>query len=452
MSGPTPKNEMRAFITILAGQMVSIIGTGLTNFAIGVWVYRQTGSVTKFSMTMLAITLPSILIAPIAGALVDRWNHRWTMILGDSVAAVCSAALAAMLYFNDLHLWAAVLIIAIAAMVSVLHSLAYTATIPLLIPKEHLVRAVGALQIGPAVAQVLSPALAGLMLSVMAVHSVILFDVASFLVALVSLLLVRTPDQEVSAEGQAVKGSLLREAAQGWLFIRNRPGLLWLAFFFAVVTFVMTMSNVVLTPMLLSMTSVGVVGTVASAASFGMLAGSILLSIWGGPKKRMYGVLGFGVLLGMCMMLMGVRPSPWLIAIAGFGFVFSVPIVEGCSQAIWLSKTPADLQGRVLSMKMLIGWSVAPIAYLAAGPLIDRLFEPAMSANGLLASSLGHLIGTGHGRGMGLMIIVLGLFMMLVTLASSTSRRVRLLEQELSDAVPDQKVQELAEKPKGALA
>jgi len=279
-------------------------------------------------------------------------------------------------------------------------------------------------------------------------QSVIMFDVASFLFALATLFLVRIPDQEASEEGQAVKGSLLREAAQGWYFIRRRPGLLWLAFFFTVVTFVMTMSNVVLTPMLLSMASVRTVGLVASTSSMGLLLGSILLSIWGGPEKRIRGVLGFGVLLGLCMMLMGVRPSPWLIAAAGFGFVFAMPLVDGCSQTIWLSKTPADLQGRVLSMKMLIGWSVAPIAYLVAGPLVDRIFEPAMSSHEYLATSLGRVIGTGHGRGMGLMIILLGLFMVLVTLSSAASSSIRSLEENLSDALPVERVTELVEKPK----
>lgn len=453
MDDTKARHESRAFLTILIGQLVSIVGTGLTNFAIGVWVFQRTGSVTKFATTMLAITLPSILIAPIAGALVDRWNHRLTMILADSASALCSAVLALLLYMNILQLWMAIVVIAIAAMVSVLHGLAYAASVPLLIPQKHLSRAVGAMQIGPAIAQVLSPALAGFLLSVVALQSVIMVDAASFVIAVVTLLLVHVPDSQASHEGQTGKGSLFKEALAGWSYIRVRGGLLWLLFFFTVSNFVMAMSNVVLTPMLLSLSSVRVVGTIASAASLGMLTGSILLSVWGGPRKRIYGVLIFNLLFSLFMMMLGVRPDPWLIGIAGFGFVFCVPIVDGCSQTIWLSKTPPDLQGRVLSVKQMVGWSVAPIAFLMAGPITDRVFEPAMSAHGALAGSIGTVIGTGKGRGMALVILLLGLSSLLVTLASLASRRVRSLEENLPDALPSEAAHApLVEKSGGAVA
>jgi MFS family permease len=428
------KDRSRAFFVILIGQLVSILGTCLANFAIGMWVFEGTGSVTKFSMTLLAVTLPGILISPLAGVLVDRWNHRWTMILGDSVAAVCSAALAVLIYFKVTDLRVIVGIIAFASMVSVVHELAYTASIPQLVSKERLSRAMGIVQIGPAIAQVLSPALAGLLLSVTSVQSILAIDVTSFLFAAVTLFFVRVPSNRVKERDHGARGHWLQEAAAGWIYISNRQGLLGLLLLLTVFSFVLSMATVVLTPMLLTMWSIKVVGLLASTTGLGMLTGSAVLSVWGGPKVRINGVLAFGFFSSLCMMLMGIVSSPWLIAAAAFGLVFCAPIMNGCAETIWLCKTPPDLQGRVLSTKQIFELSVGPIAFLIAGPITDRILEPAMSAHGVYAGTVGRVLGVGPGRGMGLLIVILGMVSLLATLASFATSRVRRLERDLPDA------------------
>ncbi len=437
MDQKADNRKLRTFIIIGIGQLVSILGTGLTNFAIGIWVYQSTRSVTKFALTILAVSIPSILISPFAGALVDRWDRRRTMILGDSVAGFCSLAIALLLYFESLQVWHVCLIIAVAAAAGVLHSLAYTASIPLLVSKEQLSRVSGIMQIGPALAQIASPLAAGMMLAFMPVYWVMVVDFATFLFAVSTLLIVHIPRPAATVEGESAKGSLWSEAAFGWAYIKARPGLIWLLVFFAVINFNMGMSNVVLTPMLLGMASIEVVGRIASIASLGLLVGSIALSIWGGPRRRIQGVLGFTVMLGLCLILMGLRPSVALIAIAGFGFVFTVPIIDGCNQAIWLSKTPLDVQGRVLSIRMMVVWSASPLAYLIAGPLTDKIFEPLLAINGPLAGSVGKIIGVGEGRGMGLLLIILGIFTLLSTAAGYMNSRLRYLEDDLLDAIPE---------------
>ena len=433
MSRSSSASGRLTLMTILVGQLVSVIGTGLTDFAIGVWVFQRTGSVTNFSLTMLAITLPATLISPVAGAVVDRWNHRWTMIVGDWVAALSSAALAAVLYFKIANLWTIIALVGVGAVVSVPHEIAYTAAVALLVSKQHLGRAIGAMQAGLALARVLSPALAAFCLSLMPVYSVLLLDVASFAFALITLFMVRIPNPNPSAEGQAAKGSLLREAFSGWSYIRTRQGLLWLLLLVMISSFVVSVSKVVLIPLLLTIAPVRVVGAIVSFSAVGMLTGSVVLSIWGGPRRRISGVLVFGLLFGLSMILFGVSASPWLVGIAGFGFLFSLPMMDGCSQMIWLTKTPADLQGRVLAVKQMAGWCLAPLAYVIAGPLVDRIFEPAMSGSGFLAHSIGAVIGTGHGRGMALMMIVLGILFLLATLASWSNPLIRHLETNIPD-------------------
>jgi MFS family permease len=436
MGQSADKQALRSFIIISIGQIISVLGTGLTNFAIGIWVYQHTKSVTNFGLTLLAISLPSILISPVAGALVDRWDRRWTMFLGDSTSALCTLSIALLLYLDSLRIWQICVIVAVSALASLFHGLALSSSLSLILPASQLARASGIMQLGPAVAQIASPVLAGAMLAAMPVYWVLMADLATFLFALTTLMMARIPRPSVSAEGEAGKGSLVKEARYGWTYIKERPGMLWLLALFAVNNFVLAMSNVTLTPMLMGFASIEVVGIIASVASLGMLTGSIVLSVWGGPTRRVYGVLGFGVILGICMAGMGIRPSALLIAIAVFGCVFSVSIISGCSQAIWSSKTPPDIQGRVQAVVMMLAWSAAPLAYLTAGPLVDRFFEPLLAQDGLLAGGVGRIIGVGTGRGIGLLLILLGIGSVIASVVGYLSPRLRLVEDELPDAIP----------------
>ena len=437
MGQNTETQSFRTFIIISIGQLVSILGTGLTNFAIGIWVYRNTGSVTNFSLTLLAISLPAIIVSPFAGALVDRWDRRRTMILGDSVAGLCSIVMAVLLYFDGLQVWHVCVLIAIAAVAGVFQQIAYMASVPLIIPAEHLSRAAGIMEIGPAVARIVAPLLAGALIAWTSIYWVLVCDFASFFIAVFTTFLIRLPRPEATAEGQSGKGSLWSEVVAGWTYIKARPGLVWLLVFFAVINFNISVSDVVLLPMWLGIASVQLVGTLAAITSLGMLAGSILLSIWGGPQRRIHGVLGFSVLLGVCLMLMGLWPSVVLLAISGFGLLFAVPFIYGCNQTIWLTKTPPDMQGRVSSMRAMIGWSISPLAYLIAGPLADKVFEPLLAVGGPLAGSVGKVIGVGTGRGIGLMVIVLGAMTLLAVFAAYMNSRVWNVEDELEDAITE---------------
>jgi len=147
-------------------------------------------------------------------------------------------------------------------------------------------------------------------------------------------------------------------------------------------------------------------------------------------------VLGFGVILGICLAGLGIRPSALLIAISVFGCVFSVAIISGCSQAILSSKTPPDIQGRVQAVVMMLAWSAAPLAYLMAGPLADRFFEPLLAQDGPLAGGVGRIIGVGTGRGIGLLLILLGMGAVMASVAGYLSPRLRLVEDELLNAIP----------------
>jgi hypothetical protein len=176
-------------------------------------------------------------------------------------------------------------------------------------------------------------------------------------------------------------------------------------------------------------------GIIISIAGGGMLVGSLVMSIWGGPKRRIYGVLNFEALSGVCFLLMGLRPSLWPIALGAFGAHLTIAIVYGSNQAIWQSKVAPDVQGRVFATQQMITRAATPLAFLLAGPLAERVFEPLLAANGPLAGSLGGIIGTGAGRGIGLMFILMGVVKILVSLGGYLSPSIRFVEDELPDMV-----------------
>ncbi len=427
--------KMRVFLLVWFGQLVSLIGSGLTSFALGVWVYQRTGSVTQFSLILLFAMLPGILISPVAGALVDRINRRVSMIVSDSGAGITTAACALLLATDSLEIWHIYLVVSLSSVFKAFQLPAYTASTSMLVPKEHLPRASGMVQSAEACAQLISPLLAGVLLGIVQLHGVILIDFVTFLFALTTLLLVRFPDAYKAAVTEDEKSVLWREATYGWTYIVVRPGLLVLMIVFAINNFVLGLIEVLFTPLVLTFTSVTVLGTIQSIGGGGMLLGSVVMSVWGGPRPLIRGVFGFAFLSQLCILAFGLRTNAALFALANFLFFFSLPFVNGYCDAILLRKVAPDVQGRVFATINMICLSCIPLAYVVAGPLADRVFEPLMATNGLLAGSIGQIIGMGPGRGIGLLFIVMEVVVMVVTVAAYRYPRLRLVEDELPDVV-----------------
>ena len=151
MTQQTAPRGMLTFSTIWFGQLISTIGSGLTAFALGVWVYQREQSVTLFALTLLAATLPNVLLSPIAGALADRWNRRTVMILSDVGAGLSTLSIALLFFSGQLQTWHVYVAVAANAAFNSLQWPAYSAATTMLVPKEHLGRAGGMVQIGEAI-------------------------------------------------------------------------------------------------------------------------------------------------------------------------------------------------------------------------------------------------------------------------------------------------------------
>lgn len=425
----------RVFLLIWFGQLISLMGSGLTGFALGVYVFQRTGSVTQFALISLFTALPGIIFSPIAGALVDRWSRRWAMIVSDAGAGLCTLVIALLLLGNRLQVWQIYILMALSSTFSAFQWPAYSAATTLLVPKKHMGRASGMVQMGEAVAQITSPALAGMMMGVIGVGGIILIDFATFIFALLTLTFVRIPAPPITVEGAESKGSLLQEAAFGWQYIVKRPGLMGLLILFAMTNFTGGIVQVLFTPLVLSFTTAAILGTLLSVGGVGFLAGSLTMSVWGGPRIRVNGIFIFLLVQSVVLFMAGLPTSAPILALAAFLYFFGHPIINSCSQAIWQVKTAPDLQGRVFAVRRMIAWSSLPLAYLVAGPLADDIFEPLMREGGALAGSIGRMIGTGTGRGIGLSFMILGVISLTATAVSYLSPRVRNVEKELPDYV-----------------
>ena len=425
----------RVFLLIWLGQLVSLTGSGLTGFGLGVWVFRRTGLVTQFALISLFTSLPGIVFSPIAGALVDRWDRRWAMIVADTGAGVSTLCVALLLWANRLEVWHIYAAMAVSSTFSAFQWPAYSAATTLLVPKKQFGRASGMVQMAQAVAHIAAPTMAGVLIGIIQVEGIILIDFATFLFAVATLSFVRVPRPEATAEGKTGRGSLLREAAYGWKYIAARRGLLGLLILFAATNFTAGIVQVLFTPLVLSFATAAVLGTILSVGGLGFLTGSLVMGAWGGPRVRAKAIYAFLLLQGCVLFAAGFPPHAVILGAAAFVYFAGHPIINGCSQAIWQSKTAPDVQGRVFAVRRMIAWSSLPLAYVAAGPLADRLFEPLMAEGGALADSIGRIIGVGKGRGIGLLYIILGILTLLATAAALLYPRLRRVEAELPDAI-----------------
>lgn len=427
--------RMRVFIFIWFGQLVSTIGSGLSNFALDVWVYQRTGSVTQFALAALSSQLPYILMLPIAGTLVDRWNRRYCMIISDSGLALSILAVAILLVTGRLEVWHVYVASAVGSLFGAFQEPAYSASIPQLVPKEQLGRANGMSQLGESVARLLSPVLGGLLVITIRLEGVIIIDFVTFFFSLITLLSVRFPQVKTTHTEELSLNSMFSEVIYGWKYITARPGLFGLETYEAASNFMGEMFGVLIMPFVLSFASPATLGVILSISGVGALVGSIIMSTYGGPRRLIYSLLGFELLGGLCIFVAGIRPSVPLFTLAVFLAFLGIPIISGSGEAIWQKKVPPEVQGRVFATKEMISMSTQPLAYLLAGPLADRVFEPLMATNGALANTIGQIIGVGAGRGIALLYTILGILTMLLTVAVYHYPRVRFVEDELPDQI-----------------
>jgi MFS transporter, DHA3 family, macrolide efflux protein len=397
---------MKVFYRVWLGQLASLMGSAMTAFALGVWIYQETHSAALFSTLAIFTILPNLVFAPLAGVVADRWSRRQVMIVADSACAALSLLLAALLASGRLQFWHVCAINLASASLTLFHRTAYSASVATLVEEKQLGRANGLMQIAHASSQLLAPMLAGALLGLVDITGVVVIDLATFAFGVTTLYTVSFPKLESRTMRQR---TFKQDLLQGWRYLRSQRGLVGLVIFSALINTLLSSAGVLLGPMILSFTTPAALGGVMTAAGLGMLAGGVLLAVWRGPRSPVVGVVAFSIVTAFWVTLAGLRPSVTLISIALFGALASLGMMNGCVQTVIQSVVPKDLHGRVMSVNGMLMRAAAPIGYLVAGPLAEHVLQPLLSRPGFWTNTVGALIGTGPGRGSALYVLLVGL-------------------------------------------
>lgn len=436
MSRVPQPSGMVGFGLVWFGQVISMIGSTMTGFALSIWAYQETGQATTLALMQLAYWGPTVFLSPLAGALVDRWNRKRVMMLSDLGAGVATAALAILHLTGSLEIWHIYAVAVFGSAFQAFQFPAYSAAITTMIPKQHYTRANGMMSIAESGSGIIAPILAGILVGILGVGGIFLIDLATFGIALFTLSLVFIPQPAETEAGRASRGSLWQESLFGFRYIFARPSLLGVQLVFMGLNLTGGLTQSIQPAMILARTgnSAATLGTVMSAVSVGGVVGGLLMSTWGGTKRRVNGILlamALEGVIGMALMGMGQSLPVWLVA--GFMTMVFISVLNAHNQALWMAKVAPEVQGRVFATRRLIAQMLGPAAALAAGPLADKVFEPAMATGGSLAGLFGGLVGTGPGAGMGLMHVLFGLTGTAIALAAFSFRTVREADTLLPD-------------------
>lgn len=427
---------LKGFIFIWVGQVFSMIGSQMTHFAMGIWAWEKTGQATPLALVGFFSFAPLIIVSPIAGVLVDRWNRKWVMAISDIGAGIVTLSIFILMLTGKLEIWHLYITGAVGGIFGAFQWPAYSAAITLLVPKEHYTRTSGMISMAQFGVGIIAPILAGLLVPTIGVTEVIAIDLITLVIALVFLLIVFIPEPD-RKHIEGITGDFFKELAYGFRYIFEQRSLLYLQLVFFMGNFFFSIAYTVLTPMILASTNgnTTILGSVQSAGAIGGVVGGLILTAWGGPKKRINGVLTGWImsgLLGLCLMGIGRSVVFWLVA--HFLMMSMTPMVNGSNQAIWQAKTDPDVQGRVFSVRRFVAQITAPLSMAVAGPLADQVFEPAMnSSEHWLGNLLGPIFGNEPGAGMSVLILLCGILVVGVGLVAYRVREIRLVEELVPD-------------------
>lgn len=423
------------FTVMWIGQVFSLFGTSMTAFALAIWAFQVTPvaeQATILAFLGVASAAPLVISFPLAGVLVDRWNRRKVIIVSDFCAGLPTVVILLLHSAGNLQVWHLYVANAVAAVFQAFHFPAFSAAATLMLPKRHYGRASGMVSLAQFLAWMLAPATAAVLLSFANIYWVLIVDIISFMTAILMISAAFIPQPPTSNLGQRAIGGFWKQSIFGFRYIFRRSSLLGLQLVFCLSNVTASFCRALWTPLILRATNSDniVLGSVSSVMGLGGLLGSLTLMIWGGSRVKIHSALIGIVTASLGAMVVSLGQTPHLWALGSFVTMFSMPTINGSSQAIWQAKVEPDLQGRVFSARFLMSAISAPAGMAVAGPLADCVFEPAMMPDGILAPAFAWLVGTGPSAGIALLCFfatIIGIMSALIGYAVRTIRDVEKL-------------------------
>ena len=427
-SAVTALREMRTFLILWVTQTFSGLGSAVTSYALVVWSYTQEGSALATAGLMVSSYAPYVLCSIFAGALSDRWDKRKTMLACDALAALTTIATLVLLKTDRLEVWHLYILNALNGLMNTVQQPASEVATTALLPSKHYQRVGGLRYLSSSLTGILNPIIATAMMTLLGMDAVILFDLFTFAVAFVVLLVfIRIPEGEKREER---KEPLLMSVREGLTFLKEKRGILMLVFFLAAINLVASMFSATLPAMVIPRKGEAVLGLINSLTGVTTLIGSIVASLLPAPKSRVRVVcltLLFSMSTENFMIAFGRTVPIWCIG-TFLGWI-AIPLMSTNLDAIMRTSIPQEVQGRVFACRNSLQFFTIPLGYFLGGLLVDAFFEPLMaaqSANSFLAA----IFGAGKGGGAKMCFALQAVLGVLICLVFMRNKHILAMQAE----------------------
>ncbi len=415
----------KRFLTVWAGQLLSSVGNGLTAFALGVYVFQMTESAVSYSLIIFFSFLPSFVLLPFTGVLADRFDRKKLMIIGDIGATTGLIFILAVMIWGNLQLWHIYFGAALSSVFTAIQTPAYKAVVTDLVTEEFYSKASGLIQLAGSAQFLISPVVAGILMSLFDIKIILIIDIATFFMAAAAVLIIK--NQCVAAPVHE-ELKLSHGIADSIKYLFSKKGILYLVLLISVVDFFVAMLHSLFGPMLLTLTDSGTLGIALSVSASGMLISSVIIGVWGLKRNKIATVSLFLMLAGLFYALMGIPTNVTLIIVFGFLFFSTLPYVNAGLEVLIRSNVANEKQGRVWALVYAISQAGFLLALASAGFLADRLFCPLFESGGALSQTFGMIIGTGQSRGIGFMFMISGILISLIAVILGRIKTIKSLE------------------------
>jgi MFS transporter, DHA3 family, macrolide efflux protein len=419
-------NLYSKFLLIWFGQFISVIGTGLSLFALGVYVYQQTNSATNYVFVLMCVFLPPFLLKPYGGVLADRYDRRLMMILGDLGATIGLLYIFFFMWKGNIQIWQIYLGISVSSVFSAFQEPAYKALVTDLLPKEQYAKASGLMQLATSSQYLISPFLAGLLLMLIKIEYIFLIDTSTLIISSAIVIWIRKVLGKAATTTK--KQNFISEFKEGFRAFTENKGVVNLVLTIMMVLFFVGLLQSLLIPMLLNIAVTRDVGIAQSVSASGMILGSLFIGLFG-SKSNYRMMLSLSLFLaGLFFANMGLSTSIIYIASAGFLFFATLPFINTSIEVMIRNNIDNSKQGRVWSIISMVTYFGSILAFAVAGFLADKIFNPLLEINGLLADSVGKFVGVGSARGIALMLVISGAMISVIALILFKNKSITLLE------------------------
>ena len=371
-------NWKKTFFPFWIGQAFSLFGSMLVQFALVWWLTKKTGSATILATATAFAILPEIFVSPFAGAIVDRFNRKTLIIISDAAIAIATVILAILFYFNMVEIWHVFLMMFLRAVGGAFHYPAEQSSISLMVPEKHLAKIAGLNQALRGAINIIAPPLGALLLDTINVQGTLSIDFITAVMAIAIILFIKIPQPEQKNNQESISFKMLiADIKGGLIYILKWKGLVSLILLAMIIKFALSPAFSLI-PLLVNKHFLGDAiqyGLVESVSGIGFVIGGILLSVWGGFKKKIHTIWLGIILIGFSFLwISALRTNQFSFLIpAIFMLGFMIPMVDGSFMAILQSKVAPEFQGRVLSMTGSLLWLTTPLGLGFAGPVSDRM-------------------------------------------------------------------------------